>query len=349
VSPVEIVEALGGAALVGIVLTDVFRSVVLPRPSPRTLRVGPWIAILAVRGVLRWTRRWPVERRHRLLGILGPLLLIVELLIWVGLLVVGFGLLLDGQRDSLKPAAGGLADAAYIAASSLFTLGLPPGFEANGPARGVVVFAALTGLGVVTLTVTFLLAIQAALTYRENLVLRLRARTGPHPSGLAILLAHARLGEEHGPALVEFFAEWETWSAAVLLTHRAFPILCYFRSTDADCEWLAALGAALDAAALLAALGAQGTTEHATLCHRIGARLVADLARQFGLRPRWSPQLDEPAFRAAAARLRETGFGTRADPDASWRRFSDLRARHAPPLGALCARFGVEKPGWGAG
>ena len=294
-SPAEVTEALGGLLLVAVVLSDVFRSVVLPRPSPRTLRFGPWIGIAAMRGALRWTCRWPVTQRHDLLGALAPLLIVIEMLIWVVALIVGYGLLLDGLRGNLK-AVGTFGDAIYVAASALLTLGLPAEFEANGTARMVVAACALSGLAVVTLTVTFLLAIQGALTEREKLVLRLRARTGPHPSGLALLLAHARLGEEHDPALVELFREWEEWSAAVLLTHRAFPILCYFRSTDADCEWLAALGAALDAAALLVALGAESTTEHATLCHRMGARLAADLARQFTLRPSWSPELDEPAF-----------------------------------------------------
>lgn len=346
-SAAEVAEAVGGLALVVIVLSDVFRSVVLPRPSPRTLRFGPWIAVGAMRGALRWARKQPVARRHDLLGVLGPLLIVTELLIWMVLLIAGFGLLLDGLRDSLKP-VDTFGDAAYLAASALLTLGLPSGFEVQGLARLVIAAAALSGLGVVTLTVTFLLAIQGALTQREMLVIRLRARTGPRPSGLAILLAHARLSEEHDPALLSFFHEWEEWSPAVLLTHRAFPILCYFRSTDADCEWLAALGAALDAAALVAALGTEGTTEHAALCHRVGARLAADLARQFGLRPRWEPDLEEAAFRAAAARLHDAGFGTRADSAASWERFSALRAEHAPPLAALCARFGVAGARWAA-
>jgi hypothetical protein len=347
VSAAEIAETLVGLALVAVVLADVFRSLVVPRPSARTLRLGPWIAIGAMRGVLRLTRQWRRPQRHELLGALGPALLVAELLIWVAVLILGFGLLLDGLRSDFKQ-VDSLADAAYIAASAMFTLGLPSGFEATGPARIVVAIAALSGLGVVTLTVTFLLAIQGALTEREKLVLRLRARTGPHPSGLVILLAHARLGEEHPPTLVEFFGGWEEWSAAVLLTHRAFPILCYFRSTDPDCEWLAALGAVLDASALLIALDAERGTEHATLCHRIGSRLAADLARQFKLRPDWSPELDEAAFRAAAARLREAGFGVRAAPDASWQRFSTLRAAYAPPLAALSDRFGVEPASWDA-
>lgn len=311
-STAEIAETLAGLALVAVVLADVFRSLVVPRPSARTLRLGPWIAIGAMRGALRLTRQRRRPQRHELLGALGPALLVAELLIWVAVLILGFGLLLDGLRSDFKQ-VDSLADAAYIAASAMFTLGLPSGFEATGPARIVVAIAALSGLGVVTLTVTFLLAIQGALTERGKLVLRLRARTGPHPSGLVILLAHARLGEEHPPTLVEFFGGWEEWSAAVLLTHRAFPILCYFRSTDPDCEWLA-----------------------------------ADLARQFKLRPDWSPELDEAAFRAAAARLREAGFGVRAAPDASWQRFSTLRAAYAPPLAALCDRFGVEPASWDA-
>lgn len=346
-SAAEIAEVVGGAVSVCVVLVDVFRSLVLPRPSTRALRVGPWIGRAALGGALRWTRRWPATRRHELLSALGPLLLVIELIIWAAMLILGYGLLLDGLRGDLTHVAS-LGDAAYLAAASLFTLGQPGNVEVNGPARTVVGLAALTGLGVVTLMVTFLLNAQSALTNRENLVLRLRARTGPHPSGLAILVAHASLGEEHRPALVEFFAEWERWSADVLLSHRAFPVLCYFRSADADCEWLAALGAALDGAALLAALGVEGTTEHAALCHRIGARLAADLARQFGITRTWSPELDEPAFRTAAARLRRAGFGTRADPDASWTRFSALRAEHAPPLAALCARFGVEPATWTA-
>ncbi len=346
-SPAEVAEALGGLVLVAVVLSDVFRSVVLPRPSARTLRFGPWLGIGTMRGALRLTCRWPVARRHDLLGALAPLLIVIEMLIWVAALIVGYGLLLDGLRGSVK-AVNTFGDALYVAASSLLTLGLSGAFAANGVARLVIAACALSGLGVVTLTVTFLLAIQGALTQRETLVLRLRARTGPHPSGLALLLAHARLGEEHNPALVEFFHEWEEWSAAVLLTHRAFPILCYFRSTDTDCEWLAALGAALDAAALLAALGAEGTTEYATLCHRMGARLAADLARQFTLRPSWSPELDEPAFRAAAVRLSRIGFGTTADSEASWQRFSTLRAAYAPPLAALCNRFGVAGASWAA-
>lgn len=346
-TPDQIVEAVAGVAIVVLVLTDVFRSLVLPRASGRTLRLGPWIAIGLMRGALRSTRRRPAARRHDLLGALGPLLIVIEMLIWVTMLIFGFGLILTGLRDSIKAVAS-FGDALYAAASALLTLGLPGGYDAIGPARLVVAFCALSGLAVVTLTVTFLLAIQGALAQREALVLQLRARTGPNPSGLAILAAHSRLCDERNSTLREFFQTWETWSAGVLLTHRAFPILCYFRSTDPDCEWLAALGATLDAACLVAALAKDGISEHALLCHRMGARLAADLARQFRLAPRWQAGVDEAAFRAASRHLSECEIGTETDLAAGWERFSAMRAGHAPPIAALCERFAMTPAPWRA-
>ena len=318
----QIAATASGTVLVLLILTDVFRSVVLPRASRRALRLVPWIAIGLMRGTLRLTRHEPAAQRHNRLAALGPLLIVIEMVIWVAMLIIGFGLMMHGLRGSLK---GGttFGDSLYAAASIFLTLGLPRGYDAFGTARLVVAMCALSGLAVVTLTVTFLLAIQGALAQREVLVLRLRARTGPNPSGLAILAAHARLSDERDATLLEFFQSWEAWSAGVLLTHRAFPILCYFRSTDPDCEWLAALGATLDAASLVAALTTGGLSEHATLCHRVGARLVADLARQFRLTPRWQAGVDEAAFRRA---------------EASFQRATLVRAPISPRAGSGSAR-----------
>lgn len=344
-TPDQIVEAMGGVTLVVVVLTDVFRSLVLPRASGRALRLGPWLAAGLLRGAVRWTRRQPMAGRHNLLGALGPLLIVIEMLIWVTMLIFGFGLIFTGLRGSIKAIAS-FGDALYAAATAFFTLGLPGGYDAVGVARLVVAFCALAGLAVVTLTVTFLLAIQGALAQRETLVLQLRTRTGPNPSGLAILAAHDRLSDERRSTLREFFQSWETWSAGVLLTHRAFPILCYFRSTDPDCEWLAALGATLDAACLVAALATNGLSEHAVLCHRMGARLAADLARQFRLTPAWQPGVDEAAFRAASRYVSAGGIESEADLTAAWQRFSAMRAGHAPPIAALCQRFAMTPAPW---
>ncbi len=332
------VEGLAGAGLVGAVLSDVFRSVVVPRATTGRLRLGPVLGSSALRAVLAWTRRRP-RQRQSLLGALGPVLMVTAMLIWVASLILGYGLLLHALGGGLKPAPD-LGDALYAAGSVFLTSGLNGQEAVSGGVRLLTVVAALSGLAVITLVVTFLLQVQTALHRRESLVLQLGVRTGPRPSGMAILLTHARLGGEGEAALRGFFTEWEKWTADVLLTHRAFPVLAYFRSMDEDCEWLAALGAVLDAAALVAALDHHGAAEHARLCCRLGTRLIKELATQFGLRAPLAPGLTEAAFQEALQELRRAGYAGGPGVEAEWTVFQSARSRYMPPLLALTDRFG---------
>ena len=341
-----VLELLAGIAVVALVLSDVFRSVVLPRAAQRSLRLGPVLGTSVLRGVLAWARRRPAKR-HAVLGALGPLLIVIEMLIWAGLMIAGYGLMFHGLGDGLKP-RGGYGDALYAAGSVFLTMGFSGQEAVSPPARLIAVAAAFSGLAVVTLVVTFLLQVQTALQRREVLVLRLRARTGPRPSGVGILLAHARLDSESPDSLRGVFAAWEEWTADVLLTHRAYPVLVYFRSTDEDCEWLAALGAVLDAAALVMVMRHKGASEHATLCHRLGCRLTLELASQFGLRAPRAPALTEEAFLEALTALRGAGYDTGSDDAAGWDAMQRLRSRHMPPLLAVTDRFGIVEPTWEA-
>lgn len=151
---------------------------------------------------------------------LGPLLIVVELLVWMAALVFGFALLLDALGAGLKPQPG-FGDALYGAGSAFFALGLSMQEASSGATRFGVVVASFSGFGVVTLVVTFLLSLQNASQGREALVLRLRERAGHPPSGVALLEVHARLGRENDQALLDFFERWDEWAADVLLTHRA--------------------------------------------------------------------------------------------------------------------------------
>ena len=338
-------EGLAGAALVALVLSDVFRTVVLPRPARRGLRLGPPLRSGALRVWKAVIRRLSPEARAIMLGTLGPLLIVTELVVWVALLILGYGLLLHALGDGVRPVPG-FMDALYAAGGSFLTLGMASPQEAvSVPVRLVVLIAAGSGLTVVTLVVTFLLSVQEALQRREALVLRLRARTGPKPSGLAVLDTHARLSEEHQATLREFFADWEAWCADVLLTHRAFPILAYFRSNDEDCGWLAALGAVLDAAALVKTMSHDGSAEHAVLCHIMGTRLVQELAEQFRLQPDGPDDVGRDRFVAVLRRLEQSGYDAGGD-DAAWERFQPLRSQYHPALQGLLDRFDVAGEGW---
>ncbi len=328
--------------MVSVIMSDVFRGVVMPRASARTLRLAPLVADAMLRLVLLLASRHSPDRRHDLLGALGPILLVLNATIWFFSLILGFALAMHALPHGFDPPVG-LLDALYASASSFLTLGVS-GHEAHGVwARALVIGSALCGFGLVPLVVTFLLNIQGALMQREQLVLRIGERNRKPPTGPAILEQYARLGRDREAALARFFEDWDRWSAHVLLTHRAYPALAYFRSTDHECDWLAALSAVMDAAALLSNLEGDTAAGPAILCHRMGSRLAQDLANTFRCRIDEIPDLERTHFDRVQARLRRAGFDNAGSGAAAFEAFNRMRAEHEPAISGLCRRFGVER------
>ncbi len=275
------------------------------------------------------------------MGALGPVLLVLTASLWFFLIIAGFALPMHALAGGFSPPLDPI-DAAFASASAFLTLGSIGHDVQTGAARALVVGAALCGFGLVPLVVTFLLNVQGALTQREEMVLRVSERDRSPPSGAGILEQHGRLGAARKDSIGRFFEDWDRWCAHVLLTHRAFPILAYFRSTDRECDWLAALGAVLDAAALLAALERDAATERAILCHRIGSRLVNDLAATFHCVPTAASAPSKDRFDEVCDALRRAGYGVEAEA-ATFDSFESLRAQHGPALASLCRHFGVQR------
>jgi hypothetical protein len=337
-------ELSAGIVIVALVLSDVFRSVVVPGATQRALRLGPMLGAVALplwRSLARLARS--PHRRHGLLNSLGPLIVVVQLLLWAVGLTFGFGLVLHALGAALDPSPD-FGEALFQAGSSVLTLGLT-NVRAEGVAQVVVLFAGLSGLAVITLVVTFSLSVQGALQRRESQVVLLAARGGRPPSGLVVLETQARLGlwEDDLKALL---ARWEEWCAEVIHTHQAFPILAFFRSTDGDNDWLSSLGAVLDAAALAAVAAGEGPRGEAALLLVTGGRLVDDLCRIFRLRPVAGPLArEEEEFAGVLRRLAAAGWPVRGDEEGSARRrFAELRSGYAPGVTALAAHFGVPGP-----
>jgi hypothetical protein len=212
----------------------------------------------------------------------------------------------------------------------------------------VVVAAALSGLAIVTIVASFLLIVQEALHRREMLVLSVEAASGRPPTGLSILETYARGGLTD--QLANLFRDWERWAADVRHSHRANPVLAYFRSADDDGEWLAALGAVLDAATLVLATVEETDDTRAggaaaRLLLPMGYRTVDDLASLFRLRidsPGRGPSAAE--FRDLRRRLRQAGYRIDPDEPAALARLRDLRAGYDAKLEALAAHFAIDLP-----
>ena len=323
-------------------MSDVFRSIVVPRPTQGALRLGPWLGHGLLALALRFGKRCSADRRHDALGALGPLLLVLTAVTWFSLIITGFALAMHATGRGFAPPLGS-TDAVFTSASSFLTLG-SIGHEARSvQARTIVIGAGLCGFAIVPLVVTFLLNVQGALTQREQLVLRIGERDRRPPSGLGILTQYGRLGPGKWEAFERFLDEWDRWCAQVLITHRAFPVLAYFRSTDQECDWLAALGAVLDAAALVAVLGHGPAAERAVLCHRTGSRLARDLSVTFRCTMGEGVTLTKARFDDVCHALRHSGYAGLDDQSALFDAFAKLRAGHEPTIGTLCNHFGVRR------
>src|SRR5205823_8010657 len=67
----------------------------------------------------------------------------------------------------------------------------------------------------------------------------------------AVQLLETAAGKGMDGILKETFDEWRQWSAMVLESHLAYPLLVYFRSSHDNEAWINSFGAVMDSAALV--------------------------------------------------------------------------------------------------
>ena len=330
-------ELVLGGVVIAAVLADVFATILVPGPVGGRLRV-----ILAVRDASLPLWRLAARRRRdgdlRPSNLFAPTMLALTFATWMLLLLAGFGLLVHAAGALFKPHIATFSDAVWVAGSSLMTLGVSE-FDAQGLARWLILSSALAGFSALTASVTFMLQVQSGLHQREPAVMTLVGLSGAPPSGVKILEAFAALGDRD--QLPRFFLDWRNWAASTLHTHLSYPVLSYYRSIDAQNDWLAALEAVLDAATLVMTATDDRARGAATLMHRAGSRTATQLRELFAMTtPEVTASADDAA--TAIARLRDAGY---AGPDIAHasHRFVALRSDYAGELEALAAHLGANR------
>jgi hypothetical protein len=318
------------------VLNDIFRAVLVPRAIDDEWRVSVVFARTIVRTFSRVALSIrSVERREEFLGSAAPLGFVLLIAVWLFCLTFFFGLILYGVRDQFHPEITNFGTALFVAGATIFSAN--NGFYSIAPgARTVTLLASASGIGTVAITIAFLFLVIGSFQQRERFVVILDSRAGAPPSGLALLETYKQLGIM--PELGSLFRASEDWIADVLNSHLAYPILMSFRSSHRDESWVAALGALLDAAALLVTVIEGVPQGEARLLLDVGMHLAHDLASYFIL-PGASPPNEPPhAWDLLRERLRNAGFAVRDDPSA-WSEFCNLRATYASPLEGIGKRW----------
>jgi hypothetical protein len=320
-------SAVGLMVVLG-TLMSVAGTLVVPRAinSPIT-RLVEWFLDVVFLFMARRLRSF--DRRDRLLAWQAPLSLLFRLAVWLGILIVGFALLL---LPSLK---GHLGQAFSESGSSIFTLGYA--VPASGDSTTIEYLAAFTGLVVIGLQVGYLPTLYAAFNKRETEVTLLGSRAGV-PTWGPELMARSRWGIRDGntaPVLETLFFSWERWAAEVAESHSTYFTLARFRSAHPLAHWLTSLIAVMDAAALHLALAPSSEPKLAPrLALRMGFVAMGQIARTMRhpvpdeADPEASISLTYDDFRHATAMLREVDYPIERSDEEAWPHFRGWRANY---------------------
>jgi hypothetical protein len=297
---------------------------VLPRGGTRfqmlPLAVGRLVR-LAFLFVARPIRAF--ARKDDLLAAIGPVSLIAQLVVFLGLFIVGFGLM-------QWPWTGSFGAGFSVSAASLFSVGLvhPSGKGSDA----LVVLAGATGAISVALQIGYLPAIYQAFNRRESLVTLMESRAGVPAWGPEVLMRHqlVRITD----ALPALYGDWELWAADLAESHISYPVLLWFRSPEPGFSWILSLLAVLDAAAMHLSLSPDAAPSEARMCLRMGftalRRIAQALHWQYDADP--SPEADllllYEEFAYAAQLVQDTGFPVERTTEEAWPHFRGWRVNY---------------------
>jgi hypothetical protein len=344
---VNILSMAAGVAIVVLTLGDIFQVVVVPRSTGRRYRISfyVWRTMWRIWPAVGWRiYATDSDKREEFLAIFAPFMLIALLGVWVALLITGFALLVWGLRGGLTPAHASFGDVLYFAGTSLLTIGFGDVVGRTTGPRLVSVLAGLAGLSMLSLTTAYLFAIFGSFQVRETFVVTVAARAGAPPSGVNLLaIAGYSMTRDDMPRLM---IDAQRWSAQVMESHLAYPVLAFFRSSHDDQSWIGTLGTLLDAATLLMTTVDGHPDGQARIMYNVGRHATRDLAVYFqaGTDDK-SVGIERLEFDHACDRLVAAGYKLQ-DRDEAWLRFSELRATYASHLNELARLFAIPPISW---
>jgi hypothetical protein len=286
----RILAGVVGAFLIVLDCISLVGTLIVPRPAGGRLMI--WVDRIVHAGFQLMTA--PVRsyhRRDRILAAEAATLLICQLLAWLLVAYIGFGLL-------LWPFTHGGVTLSFDNAGPAFWFA--GDFTEDGAAIRVILYAAaLIGLVTVTLQIAYLPTLYSAFNRRETDVALLNARAGVPSWGPELLArTHYALGSGASTinTLPDLYDQWERWAADIAESHTTY----------------------------LALSPESAPTVAARLCLRGGFQCFTEVARAMGLP---APEMADPAqgisltyedFLQGIATLEKVNFPIERKPADAW-------------------------------
>ncbi|HEY6115576.1 MAG TPA: ion channel [Candidatus Dormibacteraeota bacterium] len=342
----EYLAVAAGVVLLAITFYDLFQTVVLPRPAVRKYQLARLI-VRPMWRIWKWVslRSSRIDRSESRMASFAPIALILLVLIWAMGLIVGYALLEYGVREQFEPVMEDFPEAIYVSAATLVPLAFGDIIPTQGIARLIIVLESANGVAFGAAAITLLFELYGSFRAREEAVVALDALAGAPASAVQLLETAAKPGMDG--ILRETFEEWRKWSAMVLESHLAYPLLIYFRSSHDNEAWINSFGAVMDASTLiLSSVEAHESAGSAKLMATVGDHLVEDitwLLFRASLEP--EPIIERSEYEAAIARLRAAGYNAH-DGDVHWQKFVAMRSKYAMFLNRMAQLLSAPPAPW---
>lgn len=348
---------LGGLGLLALVLYDVFATVLhhWGGRGPLSGRVVHhlWRLVVYLTGGIEPTRR------RRILGGLGPLLIPVTVLLWAGLLILGFAFLYlpwiaaSFAPDSGVPPPRQFGDALHFSGVSFFTIGYGDIVPLTSGMRALGVIEGGAGFALITLVISYFVSVYSAYSSQKVLAESLYFQAERSADASRLMAQHLAGGS--AATLANEVARLRDRLAAIRTDYMNYPLLHYFTASRTEASLARVLFVTQDLGLLLdTVIDQRQSPVAAGLGRRSGLRFaassvqdgIADTLLRHASRGGDEPTpADRESWRARFERarelLRDYGVPIREDEDAV-RDYCEGRDQWEPLLRACTRKLGEE-------
>jgi hypothetical protein len=331
--PWRVLALIVGIAIVAGTVASVLATLVLPRAS--SLRLFKMVLrglSRIIKPLLQTTDRYATK--DRMMAWVGPLGMVIMFVLWLVLLVLGFGLVMWWASGAT------FERSVALTSSSVFTLGVLTAHHTA--ARWLEFLIAGTGFLLIALEIAYLPALYQAYAQRETEVTLLAARSGSPSWGPEILARHVWF--KTTAELPDLYRTWERWAAAVAESHANYPSLMWFRSPVESRSWLTSLVAMMDAAAMADSMAPEATPRQARIFLMMGVRTLRSLCDALGIAYNADPLPSDPLrltyeeFLEGTDRLAQVDYPIERTAEEAWPHFWGWRVNYESLVDALTVK-----------
>ncbi|MDT5272599.1 MAG: hypothetical protein QOH49_4785 [Acidobacteriota bacterium] len=350
-----------GFVLLALIIFDIYATVL-----HSSARYGP-VGESLNRSVWRVARTVAFKlsraNRHRLLNMIGPLLLPLLIVVYIVLLILAFALVYyphipGGFTFGVEHPEPGWVDAVYFSGITLTTVGYGDVVPRLAPLRFLALFEAASGLVIISLAITYMLTVYTALEQKRAVAVSLYHQAGEGADVAGFIAHHFVEGRFYG--LRDALRTVTRDLQGLLESHIDHPVIHYFHPVEVYKSTPRVLFLLLETCTVIrAALDREQNkdlrnypevrTLEAGVRHVLKQLIDSlDLERRTHTRKPTRPEAaaDESRwhrrYEQTVTRLREEGIGIRRDMEQGWEEYRTQREEWESKLRRLALHLGYD-------